>query len=82
VGLPLPEPIGLGAADLDVRDALEQLTERQREAVVLHHMLDLPVTQCAELMGLGEPTVKTHLQRGRERMQSLLADDLIETKEA
>lgn len=63
-----PEPAGLDASDLDLRDALAELSDRQREAVVLHHLLDLPVRQCAEVLGVGESTVKAHLQRGRAQL--------------
>ena len=69
---PVAEPAGLAAADLDLRDALGKLSVRQREAVVLHHLLDLSVATCAELMGLGESTVKEHLQRGRTQLSALL----------
>jgi RNA polymerase sigma-70 factor, ECF subfamily len=51
--------------DVDLERALRALPDRQREAVVLHHLLDLPVGECAALMEVGESTVKVHLQRGR-----------------
>lgn len=68
-GVELPPPVRH-----EVRAALAELPERQREAVVLHHLLDLPVAQVAELMGIGEPATKTHLQRGRAALHALLAE--------
>jgi DNA-directed RNA polymerase specialized sigma24 family protein len=50
--------------------------------VVLHHLLDLPVHRCAELMGLADSTVKEHLQRGRAQLERHLSVDAAETKEA
>ncbi|MFV0317600.1 MAG: RNA polymerase sigma factor, partial [Microthrixaceae bacterium] len=79
--LPEAEPVGLDASDLDLRDALAQLSDRQREAVVMFHLLDLPIAGCAEVMGLSEPTVKTHLQRGRDRLRQLLAESELENAE-
>jgi RNA polymerase sigma-70 factor, ECF subfamily len=73
--LPLPEPTELAVRDLDLRDALARLSERQREAIVLHHLLDLPVQRCAELLGLAESTVKEHLQRGRAQLERHLTAD-------
>jgi RNA polymerase sigma-70 factor (ECF subfamily) len=61
--------------DPDLVAALRALPERQREAVVLHHLGDLRVEDCASAMGLAAPTVKVHLQRGRARLAELLADE-------
>ena len=52
--------------------ALRKLPRKQREAVVLHHMMDLPVSEVAEHFGVPEGTVKSWLHRGR----TTLADDL------
>ncbi len=77
-----PGPVELGIADLDLIAALAQLSDRQREAIVLHHLLDLPVACCAQRMDLGESTVKEHLQRGRAHLERELGNHLIETREA
>lgn len=61
--------------DTDLVAALRALPDRQREAVVLHHLGDLSVEDCAAVMDLAVPTVKSHLQRGRARLAELLADD-------
>ena len=61
--------------DADLVAALRALPERQREAVVLHHLGDLSVEDCAAAMGVAVPSVKSHLQRGRARLAVLLADE-------
>ena len=64
-----------GPVDADLVAALRALPERQREAVVLHHLGDLSVEYCGVAMGVAVPSVKAHLQRGRARLAVLLADE-------
>lgn len=52
--------------------ALRKLPARQREALVLHHIMDLPVNEVAEHFQVPVGTVKSWLHRGR----AALADDL------
>lgn len=52
--------------------ALRKLPTDQRRAIVLHHLLDLPVTQVADELEMPVGTVKSLLHRGRNS----LADDL------
>jgi len=66
---PPPEPV------MDLIVALGELPAAQREAIVLHHLTGLSVTEIAELRGCPESTVKARLQRGRARLAVLLADD-------
>lgn len=58
--------------DVDLERALAALPQRQREAVVLHHLVDLPVSECAAAMGVSESTVKAHLGRGRAALAAAL----------
>jgi RNA polymerase sigma-70 factor (ECF subfamily) len=62
--------------DPDLIAALARLSDRQREAVVLHYLLDLDVAACAERMGVSESSVKVHLHRGRVHLETLLGDEL------
>lgn len=55
--------------------ALKMLPEAQRQAIVLHHLADLPVRDVAAELGVPEGTVKTRLRRGRAALATLLADD-------
>lgn len=63
-------------SDPDLVHALRALAPRQREAVVLHHLLDLDVAGCAKAMEITESSVKAHLQRGRSNLEQLLGDRL------
>lgn len=56
-------------------DALKQLPEAQRQALVLHHIADLPVHDVAREVGVPEGTIKARLSRGRAALATLLADE-------
>jgi RNA polymerase sigma-70 factor (ECF subfamily) len=56
--------------------ALKQLPEAQRQALVLHHIADLPVQEVAREVGVPEGTIKARLSRGRTALAALLADDV------
>jgi RNA polymerase sigma-70 factor (ECF subfamily) len=53
--------------------ALRRLPEKQRQALVLHHLCDLPVAAVAREVGTSEGTVKARLARGRTALVALLA---------
>src|SRR4051812_12940197 len=55
--------------------ALKQLPEAQRQALVLHHIADLPVHDVAREVGVPEGTIKARLSRGRAALATMLADD-------
>lgn len=61
---------------LDVTLALRSLPSRQREAVVLHYILQHPVTVVAETMSLSEGAVKSHLSRARSTLKGLLESNV------
>jgi RNA polymerase sigma-70 factor, ECF subfamily len=54
--------------------ALRALPENQRRALVLHHMVDLPVAAVAHELEVPEGTVKSWLHRGRAALAARLAD--------
>jgi len=56
-------------------EALRQLPEHQRQALVLHHLCDLPVQAVAREVGVPEGTVKARLSRGRTALAVLLGPD-------
>jgi RNA polymerase sigma-70 factor, ECF subfamily len=62
----------LDAEDREVVAALLRLSLPLREALVLHHCLDLPVEVVAAQTGVSVGTVKSRLSRGRERLAELL----------
>jgi RNA polymerase sigma-70 factor (ECF subfamily) len=55
--------------------ALRQLPEAQRQALVLHHVCDLPVVEVAREAGVPEGTVKARLSRGRVALAALLSPE-------
>ena len=57
-----------------VRDALAQLPPNQRAAVVLRHLLELDVDECADLLGCPAGTVRTRTHRGLLRLRTLLTE--------
>ena len=66
---------GPTADDVDLQRALLALTERQRTAVTLHHLADLPIRAVAEAMEVAEGTVSATLHQARRRLATLLALD-------
>lgn len=57
---------------LDVREALQQLPEGQRMALILVDMHGLSVAEAAEVLEVAEGTVKSRCARGRSAMAQLL----------
>ena len=53
-------------------DLLASLSEAQREAVVLRHVVGLPIREVALTMACPEGTAKSHVSRGLERLRSEL----------
>ena len=52
--------------------ALQQIPAKQRQALVLHFIADLPVREVAAEMNAGEGTVKSWLSRGRAALKNEL----------
>lgn len=68
---------GLSPDHVALVGALQRLPTPVREAVVLHHLADLPVGEVAEVLGCSTSAVKMRLQRGRSALaQYLVADDV------
>jgi RNA polymerase sigma-70 factor (sigma-E family) len=79
----LPDPAATGPdADLGmvVRAALGRLPSRQRAVVVLRFWEDLGMQATAQVLGIGEGTVKSHTARAlaslREMLGEAMTDDL------
>jgi RNA polymerase sigma-70 factor (ECF subfamily) len=58
---------------LDVRAALRRLVPEQHAALVLVDMLDYPIADAAEMLGVSEGAVKSRAARGRARLLPMLA---------
>ena len=59
---------------LRLAEALEQLPEAQREAVVLHHLRGLSLAELAGQLGRSEGAAAGLLHRGIKRLRELLHD--------
>jgi RNA polymerase sigma-70 factor (ECF subfamily) len=59
---------------LRLAEALEQLPEAQREAVVLHHLRGLSLAELASHLGRSEGAAAGLLHRGIKRLRELLHD--------
>ncbi|MFI6502003.1 RNA polymerase sigma factor [Nonomuraea typhae] len=55
----------------ELADLLVQLPDDQRAAVVLRHVVDLPVSEIATVMKIPQGTVKSHISRGLKRLRAL-----------
>lgn len=65
----------LAEEHLDLLDAVHQLRAEQREAIVLHHLLGMPVAEVAAREGVAVGTIKARLSRGRATLARTLAWD-------
>lgn len=70
---PRPPSVELSADLLDLYNALRGLPAGQRQAVVLHHLVGLPVEEVASQLNLPVGTVKSRLSRGRAALARGLA---------
>jgi RNA polymerase sigma-70 factor, ECF subfamily len=66
-----PEAVGLF-------EAMRRLPPRERAAMVLFYVSDLPVAEVADRMGVARATVRVHLMKGRRRLRDLLGDEEVE----
>jgi RNA polymerase sigma-70 factor (ECF subfamily) len=81
LGRPLPVPAS-GADGVDVERALAALPPAQRQAIVLHYLVDMSVAQIAAETGRPVGTVKTNLARGRTALAGLLRVPVEESLDA
>jgi RNA polymerase sigma-70 factor (ECF subfamily) len=72
---------GLSPDRVTLVEALRQLPFAQREAITLHHIVDLPVREIAVQLGIPEGTVKARLARGRARLAPLVREFADDTEE-
>ena len=59
---------------MSVRSALEELTARQRAAVVLRYQADLPIAEIATALGCADGTVKATLHQALSKLRVELED--------
>jgi RNA polymerase sigma-70 factor, ECF subfamily len=79
--VPLDEAFAVSATSenregvMDVLAALGRLPERQRLAVTLRYLQDLPYAEISGVTGWPEGTAKTLVRRGLGRLRSMMAAD-------
>jgi RNA polymerase sigma-70 factor (ECF subfamily) len=80
--VPPPAAPELSADGVDLRRAMARLPSRQREVLVLFHVVELPVEEIAVQLRVPAGTVKSRLARGRAALARLLDEHHpIEAKE-
>lgn len=57
---------------MDINDALRLLSENERLCVTLQLMEGQPIDKIAEITGMNQNTVKSHLSRGKKKMAEFL----------
>jgi RNA polymerase sigma factor (sigma-70 family) len=75
--VPVPEPAAVDirsteqpvAADRELWDAVGELPERQRSAVVLRYMADLPHAEIAAAIGCSEEAARRSLHEGLSKLR-------------
>lgn len=58
---------------IGVRDSLQRLSRRQRDAVILHYYLGFTAGEIGEMLGCAEGSIWSHLHRGRAALDQMLA---------
>ena len=71
---PKPVPSGDPLLRQRIVEALDRLTQRQRESFVLVHMDGFTVQEAASILGLRPGTVKSHLHRALRHLRTDLED--------
>lgn len=66
------------ASRLVVRQAVGALPRRQREAIALRYLSDMPELEVSRVLGVSANTLKRHLARARATLRVRLADAWIE----
>jgi len=59
-----------------VSEALQQLSVKHREVIVLHYLENMPVDDIARQLQVGSGTVKSRLHYARKHLGSLLPEEL------
>ena len=71
---PPPAVPSVSVETLALVQALRTLPVRQRQAIVLHYLVDLPVAEIAQVLGVPQGTVKSLLARGRRGLAAVLGE--------
>lgn len=70
-----PAEVVLDDASVEVLDAVRALPERQAQVVVLVYFAGETVAEAARILGIGEPTARTHHTRALAALATALTDE-------
>ena len=73
--LPQPEATAQPWVEPGLPSALERLSERQRQAILLCHGYGWTLAEVGELLDVGPSTVQRHLDRGMTKLRATLGVD-------
>jgi RNA polymerase sigma-70 factor, ECF subfamily len=71
---PSPAVPAVSVEALALAQALRTLPVRQRQVLVLHYLVDLPVEEVARTLAIRDGTVKSLLARGRKALAAKLGE--------
>jgi DNA-directed RNA polymerase specialized sigma24 family protein len=71
---PAGEVLPVSVEALALAGALGTLPVRQRQVLVLHYLVDLPVGEVARTLDMPDGTVKSLLSRGRQALAAKLGE--------
>jgi len=75
---PAPGPEAQAAAKDErqrLREAIRQLPEEQREALVMTQLEKIPYEEAARMAGVSEGTIKSRVNRAKARLKEILAEE-------
>ena len=75
LGRERPAQPGLEPADAELWALVRRLPRRQAQVLVLAFLEDRSVRDIAELLDVGEESVRTHLRRGRDALRRTLGEE-------
>jgi RNA polymerase sigma-70 factor (ECF subfamily) len=64
------------STDLDLAEAMKDLSPTQRAVVVLYYYEDRPTAEIVEILGMSQSTVRVHLSRARRHLADLLREEV------
>jgi RNA polymerase sigma-70 factor, ECF subfamily len=65
-----------GPSDLDLSDAMRDLSPMQRAVIVLYYFEDRPTAEIVDILGMSQSTVRVHLSRARRHLAELLREEV------
>jgi RNA polymerase sigma factor (sigma-70 family) len=71
-----PDTTELATLRIALAHALATLPRRQREAIGLRYLSDLTDREVADVLGISEGTVRTHIRRGLRTLRVRFSDDI------